>query len=86
MNIVGPHDPSPILLDGGRAPDGVFAALQSHLGDEEILELTYVTSLYEMNATISRALRLEYDDVDESVTEVAAPAVPTLDVMRMVDS
>jgi len=86
LNIVEPHDPSPILLDRGRTPDGVFAALQSHLGDEEILELTYVTSLYEMHATICRAMRLEYDDVDERVTEVAAPGGAALDVMRMVDS
>ena len=64
----------------------VFAALQSHLGDEEILELTYVTTLYEMHATICRALRLEYDDVDERVTEVAAPGEAAMDVMRMVDS
>jgi alkylhydroperoxidase family enzyme len=75
-----------LVLDGGRTPDGVFAALQSHLGDEEILELTYVTTLYEMHATICRALRLEYDDVDERVTEVAAPGGPAMDVMRMVDS
>ena len=75
-----------LVLDGGRTPDGVFAALKSHLGDEEILELTYVTALYEMHATMCRALRLEYDDVDERVTEVAAPGGSTVDVMRMVDS
>jgi hypothetical protein len=68
------------------SPDGVFAALQSHLSDEEILELTYVTTLYEMHATMCRALRLEYDDVDERVTEVAAPTETAMDVMRMVDS
>jgi hypothetical protein len=33
-----------------------------------------------------RALRLEYDDVDERVTEVAAPTDTAIDVMRMVDS
>ena len=27
-----------------------------------------------MHATICRALRLEFDDIDERVTEVAAPA------------
>ena len=75
-----------LVLDGGRTPDGVFAALQSHLGDEEILELTYVTALYEMHATICRALRLEYDDVKEHVTEVPAPGGAAIDVMRMVDS
>jgi alkylhydroperoxidase family enzyme len=75
-----------LVLDGGRTPDGVFAALKTHLGDEEILELTYVTTLYEMHATICRALRLEYDDVDERVTEVAGPGGAAMDVMRMVDS
>ena len=39
-----------------------------------------------MHATICRALRLEYDDVDERVTEVAAPGGAAMDVMRMVDS
>ena len=62
-----------LVLEGGRVPDGVFAALKAHLSDEEILELTYVTCLYEMHATMSRALRLEYDDVDERVVEIPAP-------------
>lgn len=62
-----------LVLDGGRVPDDVFAALQAHLSDEEILELTYITSLYEMHATMCRALRLEFDDRDEPIVEVAAP-------------
>ena len=41
---------------------------------------------YEMHAMMSRALRLEYDDVDEPVVEIAAPAgARTLDAMRRVD-
>ena len=40
-----------------------FAALQSPLSDEAILELTYAVATYGMHATICRALRLEYDDV-----------------------
>ena len=39
-----------------------------------------------MHATMCRALRLEYDDVDERVSEVSAPAEAAMDVMRMVDS
>lgn len=74
-----------LVLDGGRVPDALFARLRTHLSDEEILELTYITCLYEMHATMCRALRLEYDDVDERVTEIAAPAVQAMDVMRMVD-
>jgi len=74
-----------LVLDGGRVPDALFATLKQHLSDEEILELTYITCLYEMHATMSRALRLEYDDVDERVVEIAAPGAAAQDVMRMVD-
>ena len=57
-------------LQGGRVPDEDFAVLQAHLSDEEILELTYITAMYEMHATISRALRLEFDDRDEPIVEI----------------
>ena len=62
-----------LVFDGGRVPDEVFTALQRHLSDEEILELTYITAMYEMHAVISRALKLEFDDVPERIAEVAAP-------------
>ncbi len=39
-----------------------------------------------MHATMCRALRLEYDDVDDSVSEVPAPKGASLDVMAAVDS
>ena len=74
-----------LVYDGGRVADGVFEALKKHLSDEEILELTYVIGMYDMHAVISRALRLEYDDVDERIVEVAAPSRASVDVMRMVD-
>ena len=74
-----------LVLEGGRVADPVFAVLQKHLSDEEILELTYITALYEMHAVMSRALRLEYDDVDERIVEIAAPEGGSDDVMRMVD-
>jgi len=74
-----------LVLEGGRVADEVFAVLKEHLSDEEILEFTYITSLYEMHATMSRALRLEYDDVDERIVEIAAPEGANLDVMDMVD-
>jgi alkylhydroperoxidase family enzyme len=51
-----------LVLDGGRIADGVFAALKAFLTDEQILELTYITCLYEMHAVMSRALRTEFDD------------------------
>lgn len=74
-----------LVLEGGRVPDAVFAVLQEQLSDQEILEFTYITTLYEMHATMSRALRLEYDDVDERIVEIAAPKGANLDVMGMVD-
>jgi alkylhydroperoxidase family enzyme len=57
----------------GRVQDATFARLAEHLSEEEILELTYITALYEMHAIMTRALRLEYDDVDERVVEIPAP-------------
>ena len=59
-----------LVLDGGRVADDVFAALARHLSDEEILELTYITALYEMHAVMSRALRTEFDDRDDPIVEV----------------
>src|SRR6185295_5340310 len=43
-----------LVFDGGRVADGLFAVLRSQLSDEEILELTYVTALYDMHAVMSR--------------------------------
>ena len=62
-----------LVLQNGRVQDATFERLRAHLGDEEILELTYITALYEMHAIMTRALRLEYDDVPERIVEVAAP-------------
>jgi alkylhydroperoxidase family enzyme len=70
-----------LVLDGGRVADDVFAALQRHLSDEEILELTYITALYEMHAVMSRALRTEFDDRAEPIVEVITDAgVSSFDV------
>jgi len=44
-----------LVYDGGRVADGVFAALRAHLSDEEILELTYITAMYDMHAVMSRS-------------------------------
>jgi alkylhydroperoxidase family enzyme len=74
-----------LVLEGGRVPDAVFEALRAELDDTEILELTYVTCLYEMHATMCRALRLEFDDVDDPITEVPAPDGASADVMAAVD-
>jgi alkylhydroperoxidase family enzyme len=66
-----------LVYDHGRVPDGLFAELHRHLGDEEVLQLTYITALYLQHAVMSRALRTEFDDRDEPVTEVPGPAGAT---------
>jgi alkylhydroperoxidase family enzyme len=58
-----------LVLGGGRVADDIFDALREHLSDEQILELTYTTCLYDMHAIMSRALRLEQDDRDDPVVE-----------------
>ena len=39
-----------------------------------------------MHAVMSRALKLEYDNVDDRVVEVSAPDGDSADVMSMVDT
>ena len=62
-----------LAIAGGRVPDAVFDKLKNFLSDVEILELTYITCLYDMHAVMTRALRLEFDDRDDPIVEVAAP-------------
>jgi alkylhydroperoxidase family enzyme len=75
-----------LVLQHGRMDEALFAALKAHLSEPEIIELTYVTCTYMMHGVMSRALRLEFDDVDDPVTEVPAPDGATADVMGMVDN
>ena len=58
---------------GGRTPQAVFDKLKSFWSDEEIFEFTYITCLYDMHAVINRALRMEFDDRDDPIVEVAPP-------------
>lgn len=76
-----------LVLEHGRVPEGLFETLRAHFSEVEILEFTYITSTYAMHATMSRALRLEYDDQDDPVVEVADPLgnFAGLDVMAAVD-
>jgi len=62
-----------LTLENGRVHDRVFEALKQHLGEEEILMLTYFVNMYTLHAISGRALRLEYDDVPERVVEIPAP-------------
>ncbi len=75
-----------LVLERGRVPDGLFEVMKKHLSDEEILEFTYITCTYMMHAIMSRALRLEYDDRDDPIVEIAAPDGASTDVMAMVDT
>jgi len=59
-----------LVSDLGRVPDGLFEGLRQHLSDVEMLELTYITSLYMKHAVMCKALKLEFDDVDERVVEI----------------
>ncbi|MEZ5597915.1 MAG: carboxymuconolactone decarboxylase family protein [Pseudomonadales bacterium] len=76
-----------LVLQGGRVADGTFALLQQHLSEVEIIELTYIVCTYEMHATMTRALRLEFDDVPERIVEVPVPEGEkrNIDFMRVVD-
>lgn len=65
-----------LVHDGGRVSDGVFAAMKEHLSDEEILEFTYITAMYDMHAVMTKALRLEFDDRDEPMVELDGPDGP----------
>ena len=61
-----------LALQAGRTPDALFAKLKEFFSDEVILELTYITCLYDMHAVMSRALRTEFDDREETIVEVPA--------------
>lgn len=67
-----------LVLEGGRVPDEVFTALKAELSDEQILGLTYIVCMYEMHATMSRALRTEFDDRPEPIVEVPAPGADNI--------
>jgi alkylhydroperoxidase family enzyme len=58
---------------GGRTPKAVIDKLKAFWSDEQVLEFTYITCLYDMHAVMSRALRVEWDDREDPIVEVAAP-------------
>src|SRR6185503_14249037 len=62
-----------LVLGFGRVDEAIFDAMRAELSDEAILEFTYITMMYTMHAVISRALRLEYDERDDPIVEIAAP-------------
>ena len=62
-----------LILQGGRTSDELFDAVHKHFADEDILEITYHVLGYNLHAVSCKALRLEFDDVDERIKEVPAP-------------
>ena len=62
-----------LVLAHGRVADGVFNAVREHLSDEAILDFTYITMTYTLHAVMSVALRLEFDERDDPIVEIAAP-------------
>ena len=62
-----------LVLQFGRVDDAVFDALHEHLDDETIMEFTYITLTYALHAVMARALRVEFDDREDEIVEVAAP-------------
>lgn len=76
-----------LVLQHGRIAPALAERLTSVASDTEILEFTYSTLTYMMHAIISRALRLEYDDVDERICEIAAPdGSRAIDVNTMISA
>ena len=63
-----------LVTHRGRVPEALFAELKAAFSDEEIVELTYVTCLYDMHAVMSKALRTEFDDRDDPIVEIPPPA------------
>jgi alkylhydroperoxidase family enzyme len=62
-----------LVLEDGRVHDMVFEQLRTGLSDEHILMLTYQVGMYSLHATATRALKLEYDNVPDRITEIPAP-------------
>jgi alkylhydroperoxidase family enzyme len=77
-----------MTLSHGRVQDVTFARLRQHLSEEAVVELTWSIGIYCMHAIMARALRLEYDDVDERLVEVPAPGATTSssDIMAAIRS
>ncbi len=70
-----------MVLADGRVQDATFAALSANLSEVQIIELTYAVATYRLHAMMCRSLRLEYDDVEERIVEIAAPGGGDDDVM-----
>ena len=70
-----------LVLAGGRVQDETYNALREELSETAVIDLTDAVAMYKLHATMCRALRLEFDDVDEAIVEIAAPQGSDQDVM-----
>lgn len=62
-----------LALEHGRTPESLFNRLKDRFSSEQLIELTYIISMFAMNAGMIRALRLEHDDFDDPVREMPSP-------------
>lgn len=76
-----------ILIRGSDAVNDNCPVTTARRPEVEIIEFTYIAYTCAMQATMTRAIRLEYDDVDDRVVEEPDPQgdVARLDVMAAVD-
>ena len=64
------------VFENGRVHDRVFEGLKAFLSEEQILMLTFNINQYRLHATTTRALKMEYDNIEERITEIPSPEVP----------
>jgi len=70
------------ILERGRVHDKVIEELKEFLTDEQLIGLSFTINFYAMHARSCKALRMEYDDVPERLTEIPAPAKPRVQAWR----
>jgi alkylhydroperoxidase family enzyme len=59
-----------LVLQHGRVPKERYEDLHTHLSDQEIVEFIHATLIYTLHATVCRALAVEFDDVEERLSEM----------------
>lgn len=70
------------ILERGRVHASVIKELRKFLTEEQLIGLSFTINLYAMHARGCKALRLEYDDVPERLTEIPAPEKPGVQAWR----
>lgn len=70
------------IFERGRVHDRVIAELRKFLTEEQLIALSFSINFYAMHARSCKALRLEYDDIDERVQEIPSPKTPGVQEWR----